>query len=58
MSPANALPPVSLITGTIPIQFQITNLMFWAYHNEDASSLLEDIGTREVMRVPGGRGHE
>jgi membrane protease subunit HflK len=43
-------PPVSLITGTIPIQFQITNLMFWAYRNEDAPSLLEDVGTREVMR--------
>jgi regulator of protease activity HflC (stomatin/prohibitin superfamily) len=47
-------PPVSLLTGTIPIQFQITNLTFWAYRNEDASSLLEDIGTREVVRYLAG----
>src|SRR5207244_1135083 len=29
-------PPVSLLTGTIPVQFQITNLTAWAYKNEDA----------------------
>jgi regulator of protease activity HflC (stomatin/prohibitin superfamily) len=43
-------PPVSLITGTIPIQFQITNLMCWAYTNEDSPALLEDLATREVVR--------
>jgi regulator of protease activity HflC (stomatin/prohibitin superfamily) len=43
-------PPVSLLTGTIPIQFQITNLMAWAYNNEDGPSLLADVGTREVVR--------
>src|SRR5207248_8806241 len=29
-------PPVSLITGSIPVQYQITNLLDWAYKNEDA----------------------
>src|SRR6266478_2534064 len=43
-------PPVSLITGTIPVQFQITNLLAWAYNNEDAPALLEDLATREVVR--------
>jgi membrane protease subunit HflK len=46
--------PVSLITGTIPVQFQITNLVSWAYNNEDASSLLADLATREVMRFLAG----
>ncbi len=43
-------PPVSLLTGTIPIQFQITNLTAWAYNNEDSLSLLQDLATREVVR--------
>jgi len=43
-------PPVSLLTGTIPVQFQITNLVAWAYNNEDAPALLEDLATREVVR--------
>ena len=32
------------------MQFQITNLVDWAYNNEDAHALLEDLGTREVVR--------
>jgi len=51
---AGKRPPVSLITGTIPVQFQITNLIYWAYNNEDSSSLLEDLATREVMRYLAG----
>jgi regulator of protease activity HflC (stomatin/prohibitin superfamily) len=43
-------PPVSLLTVSVPVQFQITNLVEWAYNNEDAPSLLEDLGTREVVR--------
>jgi len=43
-------PPVSLLTGTIPVQFQITNLRDWAYINEDAPALLQDLATREVVR--------
>jgi len=45
---------VSLITVSIPIQFQITNVMQWAYTNSDASSLLDDLATREVVRYLAG----
>jgi modulator of FtsH protease HflK len=43
-------PPVSLLTVGVPVQFQITNLVDWAYNNEDAPALLEDVGEREVVR--------
>ena len=42
-------PPVSLITVSIPIQFQITNVMQWAYQNSPATNLLEDLATRDVV---------
>ena len=42
-------PPVGLITVSIPIQFQITNVMQWAYQNSDASNLLGDLAYREVV---------
>lgn len=44
------IPPVSLLTVSIPVQYQITNLQAWAYKNEDAPSLLQDIASREVVR--------
>lgn len=43
-------PPVSLLTVSIPVQYQITNLEAWAYNNADAPSLLQALGTREVVR--------
>jgi len=43
-------PPVSLLSGSIPVQYQITDLAAWAYNNEDAPSLLEDLATRELVR--------
>jgi modulator of FtsH protease HflK len=42
-------PPVSLITVSIPIQYQITNVMQWAYENSYATNLLEDLATRNVV---------
>jgi membrane protease subunit HflK len=47
---AKRTPPVSLLTVSIPIQFQITNLLDWAYNNDSATNLLEDLATREVVR--------
>jgi len=47
-------PPVSLLVVSIPVQYQITNLVAWAYNNEDADSLLQDIATREVVRFLAG----
>jgi modulator of FtsH protease HflK len=43
-------PPVNLLTVSVPVQFQITNLLYWVYKNEDAPALLDDLGTREVVR--------
>jgi len=42
-------PPVSLLTGSIAVQYQITDLSAWAYNNEDAPALLQDLATREVV---------
>ena len=47
-------PPVSLLTVSIPVLFQITDLEAWAYINEDAPSLLQDLATREVVRYMAG----
>jgi regulator of protease activity HflC (stomatin/prohibitin superfamily) len=44
------IPPVNLLSISIPVQFQITNLSAWAYTHKDAATLLEEIGTREVVR--------
>jgi regulator of protease activity HflC (stomatin/prohibitin superfamily) len=41
---------VSLLTVSVPVQFQITNLVDWAYNNDNAPALLESLGTREVVR--------
>jgi len=47
-------PPVSLIVVSIPVQYQITNLMAWAYNNEDADALLQGVASREVVRFLAG----
>lgn len=49
MEEALKAPPVSLITVSIPIQYQITNVMQWAYQNSPATDLLEDLANREVV---------
>jgi modulator of FtsH protease HflK len=43
-------PPVSLLTVSIPVQFQITDLRAWEYNNEEAAGLLQNLATREVLR--------
>ncbi len=47
---AKRTPPVSLLTVSIPVQFQINDLLAWAYNNDNASNLLQDLATREVVR--------
>jgi modulator of FtsH protease HflK len=49
-----ATPAVSLLTVSIPVQFQITNLTNWVYQVESGTNLLEDIATREVTRYLAG----
>lgn len=55
MSQALKAPPVSLVTVSIPIQFQITNVMQWAYTNSDAANLLDHLANREVVRYLVGK---
>ncbi len=47
-------PPVSLITVSIPVQFQIHDVMAWAYQNADPTNLLEDLATRAVVHYLAG----
>jgi regulator of protease activity HflC (stomatin/prohibitin superfamily) len=51
---ASKAPPVSLITVSIPIQFQITDVMAWAYNNADPTNLLQSFATRAVVHYLAG----
>jgi len=46
---ATNAPPVSLLSVSIPVHFQITNLVSWVYVNEDPTNLLQGLAQREVM---------
>jgi membrane protease subunit HflK len=43
-------PPVSLLTVSIPVQYQITNLEAWVYNHQDPAALLQYVASREVVR--------
>jgi regulator of protease activity HflC (stomatin/prohibitin superfamily) len=45
---------VGLITVSIPIQFQITNVTDWVYKNSEPDALLQDLATREVIHYFAG----
>jgi regulator of protease activity HflC (stomatin/prohibitin superfamily) len=47
-------PPVSLIAVSIPVQFQIKDVMAWAYNNADPTNLLQDLATRAVVHYLAG----
>jgi membrane protease subunit HflK len=47
-------PPVSLIAVSIPVQFQITNVMDWAYCNADPTRLMQNLATRAVVHFLAG----
>jgi membrane protease subunit HflK len=47
-------PPVSLLSVNVPVQFQIRDLKDWVYNHKDASNLLQQIATREVVRYLAG----
>jgi len=42
--------PASLLSASIPFQYQISNLLDWAYNYSDARSMLEDLANDEVAR--------
>jgi len=44
------IPPVNLLSVSIPVQFQIKDVRAWAYKHVQPSKLLQEIGTREVVR--------
>jgi membrane protease subunit HflK len=41
---------VGLISVSIPVQFQITNVMDWLYKNSEPQTLLQELATRQVIR--------
>jgi membrane protease subunit HflK len=43
-------PPVSLLTVSFPVHYNITNLLAYAYNHEDSGQLLQDMATREVVK--------
>jgi regulator of protease activity HflC (stomatin/prohibitin superfamily) len=43
-------PPVSLLSVSIPVQYQITNLSAWAYTNRQPDALLQEAALREVVQ--------
>jgi regulator of protease activity HflC (stomatin/prohibitin superfamily) len=47
-------PPVSLINVSVPVLFEITNVLEWAYQNAGSADLLQDLATREVVRYLAG----
>ncbi len=47
---AKKVPPVSLLTTSIPVQYQVTNITDWVYGHESSSNALLQIATREVTR--------
>ncbi|HTQ49972.1 MAG TPA: SPFH domain-containing protein [Candidatus Acidoferrales bacterium] len=46
--------PIGLIDISIPVQFQITNVLDWAYQVADPTNLLQDVATHEVVRFLAG----
>ena len=51
---ATSAKPVGLITVSIPVQFQITNITDWVYRNAEPDELLKSLATREVVRYLAG----
>jgi membrane protease subunit HflK len=49
-SGSRKVPPVSLLTTSIPVQYQVTNITAWVYGHESSSNALLNLATREVVR--------
>ena len=43
-------PPISLLTVSFPVHYNITDLRAFAYNHENSGQLLQDIATREVTK--------
>lgn len=45
-----AAPPANLVTASVPVQYQIKDIVHWARNHANPNELLERIATREVVR--------
>ena len=45
----DAAVPVNLLTVSIPVQYDVTDLRLWAYQHADPAQFLEKLATREVV---------
>jgi regulator of protease activity HflC (stomatin/prohibitin superfamily) len=43
-------PPVNLLSVSIPVQFQITNLLAWSFTDRDPAGLLQSLATHETTK--------
>ncbi len=43
-------PPANLVTASVPVQYQISDIVAWARNHANPNDLLERIATREVVR--------
>jgi modulator of FtsH protease HflK len=48
--PGEKAVPANLLAVSIPVQYQVTDLMSWVYGHADADVLLEQLASREVVR--------
>jgi regulator of protease activity HflC (stomatin/prohibitin superfamily) len=46
---ARKIPPVNLLSVSVPVQYQISDLRAWAYNHAKADKLLEEIASRELV---------
>lgn len=53
-SAAAKVSSVGLIDVSLPVQFQITNVLDWAYQNADPTNLLQDLAERDVVHYLAG----
>jgi regulator of protease activity HflC (stomatin/prohibitin superfamily) len=47
-------PSVGLISVSIPVQYQITNVLDWAYQTSDPTNVLAEVASEEVVRFLAG----
>ena len=50
MDSEKTAPPANLVTASVPVQYQIKDIVAWARNHANPDELLERIATREVVR--------
>ncbi len=49
-APGDQAVPVNLLSASIPVQYRITDIRAWAYGHANASNMIENVASREVIR--------